>query len=61
MKLEATNLDQKVRETNSYNQDLQERLKYSNLKLKEAELEKELLLAEKNNFIECNDQTSIQI
>lgn len=48
-------MDQRLREANALLQETEERLKYSLQKLREVELERDLVLAEKNNAISSND------
>lgn len=55
VKLGAINLEQKIRESGTKQTEAEERAKYFQHKLKEVELEKDLVLAEKNNAIESND------
>jgi len=61
VKLTAINMEQKIRESTTKQQEAEERVKYYSYKLKEVELEKDLVLAEKNNALENNDLSSQQV
>jgi hypothetical protein len=50
-----TQLEQRLREANAELQDYQDRIKYMGQKIKEVELERDLMIAEKNNAISAND------
>lgn len=53
-----TQLEQKLREAAQGLQEAEDRIKYLSSKLKEVELERDLVLAEKNNAINANDVTA---
>lgn len=54
-------LDSRLREANETLHETEDRLKYLCQKLKEVELERDLVLAEKNNAINENDVTAQHI
>lgn len=56
-----TQLDQRLRESNITLQETEEHVKYLSQRLKEVELERDLILAEKNNAISSNDITALHI
>ena len=56
-----TQLDQRLRESNITLQETEEHVKYLAQRLKEVELERDLILAEKNNAISSNDITALHI
>ncbi|CDW71439.1 UNKNOWN [Stylonychia lemnae] len=61
VKYSATLLEQRMRESSSRQAEAEERLKYMNQKLKEVELERDLVMAEKNNALQTNDVSAAQI
>lgn len=56
-----TQLEQRLREANAELQDTEDRVKYLSQKVKEIELERDLMIAEKNNAINANDISAQQI
>ena len=61
MRQSQTQSDLKCREASSRLIDAEERLKYAQQRLKEAELERDLVLAERNNALQANDVTAAQV
>jgi len=61
LKSESMKLEQRIRESYTHEREAEERAKYIQQKLKEVELERDLILAERNNALESNDLSSQQI
>eukprot|EP00347_Sterkiella_histriomuscorum_P007164 403350016 len=61
LKIINIQLEQKVRETSLKQNESDDRVKYMNSKVKEIELERDLILAEKQNALQSNDISSYHI
>lgn len=61
MRQNQTQLEQRLREGVSKQTEAEERMRFYSQKLREVELERDLVLAEKNNAIQSNDYTATQI